>query len=51
MGRFQLVPQVGRTYRLRIDSPAGIEGTYDLPKVYSLKAMFPQRYRAEPVRS
>ena len=25
--------------------------TYDLPKVYSLKAMFPQRYRAEPVRS
>jgi hypothetical protein len=33
MGRFQLVPQTGRSYRLRIDSPAGIEGTYDLPKV------------------
>jgi peptide-methionine (S)-S-oxide reductase len=25
--------------------------TYDLPKVSSLKTLFPQRYRAEPVRS
>ena len=25
--------------------------TYDLPKVSSLKALFPQRYRAEPIRS
>lgn len=31
-GRFAFMPQAGESYRLRIDEPAGIERTFDLPK-------------------
>jgi hypothetical protein len=33
MGRFEITPEVGRQYQLKIDSPTGIEGQYMLPKV------------------
>ena len=31
-GRFAFMPRTGESYRLRIDEPAGIERTFDLPK-------------------
>jgi hypothetical protein len=31
MGLFELTPQAGRTYELKIDSPSGIEGKFLLP--------------------
>ncbi len=33
MGRFEFTPQSGRTYELKIDSPTGIEGKFELPRV------------------
>jgi hypothetical protein len=33
MGLFTFTPEVGKSYRLKIDSPAGIEGKYELPKL------------------
>lgn len=33
IGRFQFSPEAGQTYRLKIDSPAGIEGDHPLPAV------------------
>jgi anti-sigma factor RsiW len=32
MGLFQLTPQAGRRYELKIDAPAGVEGRYLLPQ-------------------
>ena len=34
-GRFAFMPRTGESYRLRIDEPAGIERTFDLPKPVS----------------
>ncbi|MDP6450198.1 MAG: alpha-2-macroglobulin family protein, partial [Lentisphaeria bacterium] len=34
-GRFAFMPRAGESYRLRIDEPAGIERTFDLPKPVS----------------
>ena len=33
MGRFAFTPSMGRSYQLKIDEPAGMEGTYALPEV------------------
>ena len=33
MGRFEFTPRAGRTYELKIDSPTGIEGKFELPRV------------------
>ena len=33
MGRFEFKPEIGRTYHLRIDQPAGTEGEHNLPTV------------------
>jgi alpha-2-macroglobulin-like protein len=32
MGRFEIVPEPGRRYELRVDSPPGIAATYPLPQ-------------------
>jgi hypothetical protein len=33
LGRFEFTPEAGKTYRLDIDSPVGIQGKHELPKV------------------
>ena len=34
MGQFAITPTAGRKYQLKIDEPAGMEGTYTLPDVH-----------------